>query len=312
MHFLGQYMWKHKSGYWYSSVKFKGKKKVFSLKTKNEREATKNLNAWKDDKLEELIKQFKLQKRKDWPLHQYYRLFLEAKKSDWSKKTYSNYECFLRRYCIECNYTIPNNLNPQSRYTYRNHINSAYKWGYENKYCKELIVLKDGNRIYRNRCYSDTELDIILTGHWSKDFNDFLNFAYFTGARRGEINRLQSHQMDIDYIRVDGKSERQGGRIIKLNRQARKLLQERDYRLWNYREGFITVKFMRYMAKLKIKDARFHDIRRTFGLNLIRKGVPIYEVSKLLGHKDISTTEKIYAPLMVSQIPDYEMITGKN
>tara|TARA_R100001463_G_scaffold58447_1_gene110745 strand:- start:80 stop:994 length:915 start_codon:yes stop_codon:yes gene_type:complete len=303
-------MWKHKSGYWYASVKFKGKKKVFSLKTKNERDALKNLNNWKDDKLEELINQFKLHKRKNWPLHKYYKLFLADKKPEWSKKTYSNYECFIRRYCTTFNYTLPDTLNPQSRYTYRNHINSAYKWGYENNYSKKLIRLTDGNRIYRNRCFSDHELSIILNNHSDPDYNDFLNFAYFTGARRGEINSLSKHQMDTKYIRAGGKSKRRGGRIIKLNKQAREILKKRNNVLWKYREDYITNTFIKYMNRLEIQDARFHDIRRTFGLNHIRKGVPIYEVSKMLGHKDLSTTEKIYAPLLVSEIPDYDMITG--
>ena len=303
-------MWKHKSGYWYSSVRFKGKKKTFSLKTKNERQALKNLTAWEDDMLQDLMRQFSLHKRKDWQLHKYYKLFLESKRGDWSKKTYGNYKHFIESYCTKYNYVIPHHLSPQSRYTWRNHINSAYKWGYENKYCKELVILTDGNRVYRNRCFSDKELKMILNDHWDQDFSDFLNFAYFTGARRGEINQLKDSQMDTNYIRAGGKSERKGGRIIKLNKQARKLLHKRNHVLWNYKEGTITQKFMRFMHKLKIENARFHDIRRTFGLNHIRKGVPIYEVSKMLGHKDLSTTEKIYAPLMVSQIQDYDMITG--
>lgn len=303
-------MWKHQSGYWYANVKFRGEKKVFSLKTKDKREALRNFKAWKDDKLLDLIKKSKQKERKNWPLHKYYTLFLNARKSDWSVKTYRNYKHFIESYCVKYDYEIPEHLNPQSRYTWRNHINSAYKWGYENKYCKELVVLSDGNRIFRNRCFSDKELKIVLNDHWDQDFSDFLNFAYFTGARRGEINQLKDSQMDTNYIRVGGKSERKGGRIIKLNKQARDLLHKRNHILWDYKEGTITQKFIRFMKKIKIEDARFHDIRRTFGLNHIRKGVPIYEVSKMLGHKDLSTTEKTYAPLLVSQIPNYHMITG--
>ena len=56
-----------------------------------------------------------------------------------------------------------------------------------------------------------------------------------------------------------------------------------------------------------IRNARFHDLRRTFGYNLISKGIPIYQVSKLLGHKSVTTTEKHYAPLMVKDIPEFEL-----
>lgn len=38
----------------------------------------------------------------------------------------------------------------------------------------------------------------------------------------------------------------------------------------------------------------FHSFRRTFGSNLSRAGVPIATVCKLMGHGDISTTQKYY------------------
>ena len=56
-----------------------------------------------------------------------------------------------------------------------------------------------------------------------------------------------------------------------------------------------------------IKNGRFHDLRRTFGLNLIKQGRTIYEVSKLLGHSSVRTTEKHYAPLLVSEISDFKL-----
>ena len=36
--------------------------------------------------------------------------------------------------------------------------------------------------------------------------------------------------------------------------------------------------------------SRFHDLTRTFGLNLIKQRMSIYKVSKLLGHKSVRTT----------------------
>ena len=45
-----------------------------------------------------------------------------------------------------------------------------------------------------------------------------------------------------------------------------------------------------------IPELHFHSLRHGFASNLILKGVSIYEVSKLLGHADIKTTQ-IYAHL---------------
>jgi site-specific recombinase XerD len=36
-------------------------------------------------------------------------------------------------------------------------------------------------------------------------------------------------------------------------------------------------------------------LRDTFGVDLLEKGVPLEEVSKLLGHESIKTTERSYA-----------------
>ncbi|PTR30642.1 site-specific recombinase XerD [Rhodococcus sp. OK519] len=46
--------------------------------------------------------------------------------------------------------------------------------------------------------------------------------------------------------------------------------------------------------------ARIHDLRHTYASRLVRAGVPIQEVSRLLGHKDLSTTQR-YAHLADSQ-----------
>jgi len=61
----------------------------------------------------------------------------------------------------------------------------------------------------------------------------------------------------------------------------------------------------RNRKRLGLKDARMHDLRRTFGYNLIKQGRPIYTVSKLLGHSSVVTTEKHYAPLMATEIEEF-------
>jgi integrase/recombinase XerD len=40
---------------------------------------------------------------------------------------------------------------------------------------------------------------------------------------------------------------------------------------------------------------RSHRLRDTFAVDLLEKGVPLEEVSKLLGHTSIKTIEKSYA-----------------
>jgi integrase/recombinase XerD len=51
----------------------------------------------------------------------------------------------------------------------------------------------------------------------------------------------------------------------------------------------------------KVDDAHPHRFRDTFAVNLLQAGVPIEEVSVLLGHTDIKTTQRHYAPWVQSR-----------
>ena len=92
--------------------------------------------------------------------------------------------------------------------------------------------------------------------------------------------------------------------MIKLNSQAQGILRDIDT-LWDYNKDYVSHKFKQNVRELGIKNARFHDIRRTFGLNLIKQGMSIYKVSKLLGHRSVKTTEQHYAPLTTTEIEDF-------
>ena len=105
----------------------------------------------------------------------------------------------------------------------------------------------------------------------------------------------------LTYLVTYGKT---GKRIIKLNNQSQEVLKQLN-ELWNYRRDFVSHKFKKEARRLGIPDIRFHDLRRTFGYNLIRQGRPIYEVSKLLGHSSVTTTERHYAPLLTTEIDDF-------
>jgi integrase/recombinase XerD len=76
-----------------------------------------------------------------------------------------------------------------------------------------------------------------------------------------------------------------------------------EYVFWsgNGDEESITKNWAKYLARLfddaKIESGhmRSHRLRDTFAVDLLEKGVPLEEVSKLLGHHSIRTTERSYA-----------------
>ena len=112
-------------------------------------------------------------------------------------------------------------------------------------------------------------MKLILNDVKPYHFQLFVRFAYYTGARRGEICSLTEENIREEF--VSGKS---GKRRIKLNIQAKEVLSEMGG-LWEYRPTYATQAFKKNLRRLSIKNARFHDLRRTFGYSLIKQGMPI-------------------------------------
>jgi integrase len=54
--------------------------------------------------------------------------------------------------------------------------------------------------------------------------------------------------------------------------------------------------FETVFEKAKIPDGTIHRFRDTFAVELLLKGVPIEQVSVLLGHSSLRVTEKHYSP----------------
>ena len=284
-------------GIWYLSLSFDKQRMVRSLKTKNKSIAYKV----KDLISTELIKEHLglKEKKKELTFTQLVKLFLKSN-AHWSKNTRSIYEIILRDYLN--GKSLPK--NPTSRAIYIRHINCCWNWGLKNGLIDKANKLT-GDTIgeARDRVLNDKELKLLIEGIQCPDFNRFVRFAYYTGARSSEIRSLSREKIKDEYLVTKGKS---GKRMVKLNAQAKEILKEQGS-LWNYSKDFISHKFKKECRKRNIKDARFHDLRRTFGYNLIKQGMSIYKVSKLLGHSSVRTTEKHYAPLMATDIEDFTL-----
>ena len=216
---------------------------------------------------------------------------------NWSDKTREHSKYILKSW-IKNNGKLPD--NKASADTFKRRINAVLNWGQrQNCKCIDLVKYKLSSPPARLRVFTPDEMKIIINDFEPLHFRQFVEFAYNTGGRSGEIRVLKPINLKDGNLFVKGKT---GHRTIVLNQRARQLLEWFDYT-----KEYVSHRFKKECRKHKIKDARFHDIRRTFGYRLILNGMPIYHVSKLLGHSSVITTERHYAPLIASEIKNFSL-----
>jgi integrase len=279
----------YKNGkWWYTSISYENRKIIRSLKTTDKREAKLREKKIHREIYSQLVTG-KYDDRKQPPeLQKRIDLFLNTKKLS-TRRTYF--------YIL--NKILPredkfDNITFATEMSYKRHINAFYNFcnkTYQCNYKTYKIQEPKG----RTRVYSEEELIKLKTLSLDLTFRNFINFAYYTGARRSELINILEKQEGFMWVRGKG-----GKRMVKLFKNAEPFF---DY--YPYSEDKITKEFKAQARRLEIKDARFHDLRRTFGLNYLRKGGTIHELSKLLGDT-LRITERHYAPLLVMQIPDIE------
>jgi integrase len=59
----------------------------------------------------------------------------------------------------------------------------------------------------------------------------------------------------------------------------------------------VTCYFKRILARLEMEPKRFHDLRHTAASLLLAQGVPLHEVSTILGHSGVQITADTYGHL---------------
>ena len=285
-------LYQRKNGIYYLSVVFQGGRSTKSLETKSE-ETAKAITPYVERQLLDQLINGK--QKKDISFKELVSKYLKYD-HNWSKSTLEINSLKLTNYL---RYGFP--LNKTTKAMTIRIINGCNSWGVAHGYLKSYQKIPGGsNYDPRTRVYTKKELDILFQGVTPYHFNQFIQFAYYSGARIGEIRRISTVDVLSEYIVVDGKS---GRRTVKLASQARKIL-DMDPQ-WDYTKNYVQLTWGRNRKRLGLKDARMHDLRRTFGYNLIKQGRPIYEVSKLLGHSSVVTTEKHYAPLMTTEIEEF-------
>ena len=144
-------------------------------------------------------------------------------------------------------------------------------------------------------------------------------FSCMTGLRRSDVLRLTwgdvSEQSGFARI-IFRQKKTQGQEYLDINQQARDIMGERgrnDEHIFQdiHSPSCTNHTLKRWCLRAGIdKVITFHSARHTFAVMMLDIGTDIYTVSKLLGHRELKTTQ-IYAKILdknkqaaVSKIPD--------
>jgi integrase len=130
-------------------------------------------------------------------------------------------------------------------------------------------------------------------GSRNADLIDLVEFALFTGMRRGEVLSLTWERVDrargVVLLDVTKSGRR---REVPLNGRADAVLARRGSHAhgrvfgsnWNtYRNAFEGA-----VARAKLEDFHFHDLRHTFASWTVQRGATLQEVKDLLGHSTLA------------------------
>jgi len=155
------------------------------------------------------------------------------------------------------------------------------------------VLSKLEYRALRDACRNDTRISAIV------------ELMLQTGIRIGEVANLkmEDYKDNEIYIRP---FESHGGRSIPLNKAAKESLERYLKERAKVKEKTIFItktgrpflirnirsSIERYFELADIKGAKVNDLRHTWVYHHLAAGTPLVTISKLAGHKRLSTTEK--------------------
>ena len=206
-------LYTRENGVYYLAVTFQGKRIIRSLGTRSKSLANELVPILEREMYHELLEG---KKKKNIPFKELVSLYLDADHR-WKASTHEINSRMLGNYLKK---GLPENKTTRAM-TVRV-VNACNNWGKKNNYIQDFQKLEGGNDYdARNRVFTKDELDLLFENVTPYPFNQFIQFAYYSGARSGEIRRISRATVFSNYMIVDGKS---GRRIVRLASQACKIL----------------------------------------------------------------------------------------
>ena len=183
------------TGIYYISVMFQNQRITRSLGTRSFKVARKLTPHIEKQILAELVGVKKTAK-KTLSFPQLVRRYLDYLNHDWVESTKTRNKCLLKNYL---NSGLPNNATTRAM-TIRV-VNSCNNWGIKHRLIDKRVRLSGGSKwTPRNRVFNNNELKLLFDEVRNEDFNAFVRFAYYTGARSGEIRHIQPDNLAVESL----------------------------------------------------------------------------------------------------------------
>lgn len=196
-------------------------------------------------------------------------------------------------------------------------------------YCEEWEWIDDGKNIVpaymrrrrrkglkeapgRTRFLSEEE-EIALIAKASEPARTAIIVSIDSGLRDQELMKLKWFQIDFKTGVIDTLTKTKSGkqRYVPLSPRSAQILAQRPRHIRSQfvffhpegeAYGRVIKAFRTAVKNAKLKDVRWHDLRRTAGCRWLRDGRSMDEVSAMLGHATVTITQKSYAFLDLAKI----------
>lgn len=171
-------------------------------------------------------------------------------------------------------------------------------WIYQNPFNEGSSLIESAHEVERVRVLTKDEearLFASCTGNQAY-IADLVTIALDTGGRKNEILGLRWEHVDlvngtVSYLSYKGSqgTRRKVGLTARAKAVLARLQEEsgtsRVFPFTCFKESWRIV-----LKRAGLSDLRFHDLRHCFASRLIAAGMPIEQVSRLMGHKTLAMT----------------------
>ena len=201
-------------------------------------------------------------------------------------------------------------LAQNSKYTYFNKFRACLRKAYEDGYLSKNVLrnIKGFEQSESTREYLTFEeiQSIANTECKYEVLKKAFLFSCLTGLRWSDVNKLtwgEVHDEETGVKIIFRQLKTKAIEYLYISKQAREFLGDRKSDNSRVFVGLTysfrnNVELLRWVMRAGItKHITFHSARHTHAVLMLENGADIYTVSKLLGHKDIRTTE-IYAKIV--------------